>query len=243
MAEVVNVEIDDAGNVTTLPEPLQKLFDARLKDAFKRGAEKVEKELVGKIPDAAERERLKLLEQENARFKEERALAEKNYEEARRLQEERLSKIAAEKDEHLKAKEAEIAKRDDRLKRMLGAEIRAAAVAAGARDESLPELQQLLGAGLALDADLEPYVVGSDGKPLEKDGKRVSIEGFVTQYLADHPHHLRRASVTPAKAAGGVSYRGGAQPTAKAEALEALRVDPSVTNIAKTLRTLRSASA
>lgn len=243
MAEVT-IEIDDQGNVGTLPEPVQKLIDARIKDAYKRGAEKVEKELKATLPDAAERERLKLLEQENAKFREEKALAEKNYEEARRLQEERLSKIAAEKDEHLKAKEAEIAKRDSRLKSMLGAEIRAAAVAAGARDESLPELVQLLGADLALDADLNPFVKGEDGQPRKgKDGAPVSIEGFVTQYLADHPHHLRSARPTSARAQGGVSYRGGSQPSRKDEALEALRADPTVSNIAKTLRSLRQAEA
>lgn len=242
MAEVT-IEIDDQGNIGTLPEPVQKFFDTKFKAAFKEGASKAEKEFAGKVADPAERERLKLLEAENARFKEEKALADKNYEEARRLQEERLSKIAAEKDEAIQARDAEIARRTDRLKSMLGSEIRAAAVAAGAREESLPELEKLLGADLDLDTDLRPYVKGADGKPAEKDGKPITIEGFVTQYLVDHPHHLRGSRGTPGRSTDGVSFRrapASAADVAVEDSLAAVATNPSTKTIAGAMRAIRS---
>lgn len=244
MAEVT-IEIDDTtGDIKTLPEQVQKFLDARINDAFKRGAQKVEKELGGKVMDPAERERLKLLEDENARFKEEKALAEKNYEEARRLQEERLAKIAAEKDATIAATQAEIARRDGRLKSMLGAEIRAAAVAAGARDESLPELEKLLGADLDLDADLAPYVRGANGQPAtDKDGQPVSIEGHVRAYLAAHPHHIRGARTTPGRANGGASFRQSPASPADVDretALAAVAEDPSARTVGKAIGAIRA---
>lgn len=240
----LTIDIDDAGNIGTLPAPLQQFLDGRINDAYKRGAEKVEKELAGTRVDPAERERLKLLEQENARFREQQALAEKNYQEAHRLQEERLSKIAAEKDDVLKAKEAEIARRDARLRDMLGAEIRAAAVAAGAREESLPELSKLLGADLDLDADLQPFVRGTDGGPRLRQGVPVTIEGWVADYLAAHPHHLRAGRSQSGRAAGGATFGGGATSASPAEdALAALAKQPTAANVAKTLGALRTARA
>lgn len=245
MAELT-IEIDEQGNIGKLPEPVQKFFDKGFNEAFKKGAAKVEAELKEKLADPAERERLKLLEQENAKFREEKALAEKNYDEARRLQEERLAKALAEKDEHVKAKDQEIARRDTRLRSMLGAEIRAAAVAAGARDESIPELVKLLGADLDLDADLNPFVKGEDGKPREKDGKRVAVEGWVTEYLAAHPHHLKGGRSTPGRATGGATYRqtpGSAADAEREGALAAVADNPSPRTIAAAVRSIRQRAA
>lgn len=244
MAEIT-IEVDEQGNIGTLPEPLQKFFDKGFKEAFKKGAAKVEADLQARPPvDPAERERLKLLEQENARFREEKALAEKNYEEARRLQEERLSKVAAEKDDALKAVQTEIARRDARLRAGLGAEIRAAAVAAGARDESLPELAKLLGADLDLDGNLEPFVKGEDGKPrTDKDGKPVTIEGFVTEYLSGHPHHLKGGTSTPGRAMGGATFRqtpANAADLQHEAAIAAVAEQPSTRRLATAMRSIRS---
>lgn len=243
MAEVT-IEIDEQGNIGKLPEPVQKFFDKGFNEAFRKGAAKVEADFAGKVIDPAEKERLKLLEQENARFKEEKALADKNYEEARRLQEERLSKIAAEKDDLIKAKDAEVERRTTRLRSMLGSEIRAAAIAAGARDESLPELVKLLGADVDLDADLNPFVKGEDGKTprTDKDGKAVTIEGFVTQYLAEHPHHFRGSRGTPGRAQDGASFRRApqsAEDVAAEAAFEAVAQNPTTRNIAAVAANIR----
>ena len=219
MAEIT-IEVDEQGNIGTLPEPLQKFFDKGFKEAFKKGAAKVEADLQARPPvDPAERERLKLLEQENARFKEEKALAAQNYEEARRLQE-------------------------ARLRAGLGAEIRAAAVAAGARDESLPELAKLLGADLDLDGNLEPFVKGEDGKPrTDKDGKPVTIEGFVTEYLSGHPHHLKGGTSTPGRAMGGATFRqtpANAADLQHEAAIAAVAEQPSTRRLATAMRSIRS---
>jgi hypothetical protein len=242
MAEVT-IEVDDKGNIGTLPEPVQKFLDARINEAVKRTAERKEAEFKDKIVDPAEKERLKLLEQENAKFKEDKALAEKNYDEARRLQEERLAREVSDRDERLKSKDTEITRRDERLRSMLGSEIKAAATAAGARAESLPELVKLLGAELDLDPQtLEPFVKGKDGKPAtDKDGKPVSIEGFVTQYLTDHPHHLGRKTGKPGGAPGGATFRQASRSSsAKDEAFAALDETVSTRTITGAVRAMRT---
>lgn len=237
----LTVEIDDKGNIGTLPAELQKFVDTRINDAFGRGAKKVEDEMKGKLADPAQVERLKLIEEENSRLKEAEARATKNFEEADRLKEERYKKQLEEKDGTLSAKEQEIARRDQRLRSSLGSEIRAAAVAAGARDESLPELVKLLGADLELDPEtLEPFVKGADGKPLTKDGKPVSIEGHVAQYLTDHPHHLGGKRGQSGRAKGGASLTGGASAlTDKDSAVAAAEEEPSRANVNAALGALR----
>jgi hypothetical protein len=141
----------------------------------------------------------------------------------------------------------EVARRDARLRTMLGSEIRAAAVAAGARDESLPELVKLLGADLDLDADLQAFVKGEDGKArTDKDGKAVSIEGFVTQYLAAHPHHLRKAGGVPGRSSDGASFRRSAPTGADAavdDAMAAVAANPSTRVLAGAVRAIRSRQA
>lgn len=237
----LTVEVDDKGNIGTLPPELQKFFDTRVNDAFGRGAKKVEEELRGKLADPAQIERLKLLDEENSRLKEAEARAKQNFEEADRLKEERYQKQLAEKDTALAAKETEIARRETRLRSSLGSEIRAAAVAAGARDESLPELVKLLGADLELDPEtLEPFVKGADGKPLTKDGKPVSIEGHVAQYLTDHPHHLAGKRGQSGRAKGGASLTGGSSAlTDKDSAVAAAEEAPTRANVNAALGSLR----
>mgnify|MGYP001559356587 CR=1 FL=1 len=242
MAELT-VEVDDKGNIGTLPDALQKFLDKQINESFRRGASKVEAEMKDKLADPAEKERLKLLEDENHRYKEEKALAEKNWEEAARLKEERHTKALADRDAIAVTTQAEIARRDVRLRAMLGAEIQAAAVTAGARLESTVELQKLLGADLDLDAMLQPFVKGADGKPvLATDGTPQTIQGYVTQYLADHPHHLQSTRGTSGRAAGGASLRGLPATGADADverALATVEDQPSGANLAGAIGAMR----
>jgi hypothetical protein len=209
MAEIT-IEIDEKGNIGKLPEPVQKFLDQRINEAFGKGAKKVEEELKPKLRSEADEERLKLLAEENSRFKEEEARRKGEHEQAQKINDERVAAALKDRDDKLTAKEQEIVRRDDRLRKMLGSEIKSAAVAAGARDESLPELMKLLGADLDLDpTSLEPFVKGADGKPATgKDGKAIAIEGYVQQYLADHPHHLKRTPGRSGNASGGATLRG-----------------------------------
>lgn len=241
MADPIVIEVDEQGNIGTLPEPVQAFVNKAINEAFKRGAQKVEREMSGRAIDPAERERLLQAQADANLLREEIATRDKNFEEAARLREERFQRELDQREQALKSKETEIGRRDARLRGMLGAEIRAAAVAAGAREESLPELQKLLGADLDLDENLEPFVKGEGNAPrLDKDGKPVSIEGLVREYLASHPHHLRGGQSQSGRAQGGASIgRSVAAPSPADEAVERLAADPSLRNLTAAVRNVR----
>jgi hypothetical protein len=208
----VTIEIDDKGEIGTLPEPLQKFLDKRINEAYQKGADKSEKALKSLIVDPKEIERLKAVEKD---FEDQRiALLErdKNYEEAQKMRDKRhQDELEAERKAHGKTK--------TKVREFVAVKIRAAAVEAGARSESLDELERLIGADIDLDADLNPFVKDAEGKPLEKDGKQVDIEGYVQAYLDKKPHHKAAPSAKGGKAQGGAAMRG--QPAAPANAKEA----------------------
>ena len=241
MADPIVIEVDEQGNIGTLPEPVQAFVNKAINEAFKRGAQKVEREMSSRAIDPAERERLLQAQADANLLREEIATRDKNFEEAARLREERFQRELDQREQTLKSKETEIGRRDARLRGMLGAEIRAAAVAAGAREESLPELQKLLGADLDLDEHLEPFVKGEGNAPkLDKDGKPVSIEVLVREYLASHPHHLRGGQSQSGRAQGGASIgRSVAAPSPADEAVERLAADPSLRNLTAAVRNVR----
>jgi hypothetical protein len=242
MPEPIQVDVDEQGNIGTLPAPLQSFLDKAINEAYKRGASKAERELSGKTIDPAERERLKQVEADAQLLREEIATRDKNYEEAARLREERYAKQLAEREETARLKDAEIGRRDARLRSMLGAEIRAAAVAAGARDESIPELVKLLGADIDLDENLDPFVRGEGNSPRLVDGKPMSIEGLVSEYLGSHPHHLRGGRSTPGRAQGGAAFRQTQTPqdAAHEDAMAAVAADPSTRTLTQAVRSIRT---
>lgn len=234
MAEIT-IEVDDKGNIGKLPEAVQKFLDTRINEAFRKGAEKVEGELKPRLRSEADEEKLKTLESENSRFKEAELKRKGEHEEAKKLADDRHAAELKDRDDKVTAKEQEIARRDARLRASLKSEVRSAAVAAGARDESLPELEKLLGAELDLDSDtLEPFVKDKDGKPAkDKDGKAISVEGFVTQYLAEHPHHFKRPASRSGGAKGGATLSGTPANvgTDKDQALAAVEENPTPQNV------------
>ena len=239
----VEIDIDDAGNVGTLPEPIQKLFDDRIAKKF-GDVKSLEAQIAalkaGGTPDPVERERLKSLELENSRLKEAEAIREKRHDDARALAETRHAAALKERDDQLVTSGAELAKRTARVREIMAAQIRLEASAAGARDESLDELQALLGPRIGLDDALQPIVLDSAGKAaLDKDGKPVTIEGLVTQYVADHPHHRAAAPGRGGRAPGGRSLHGPALTGIDAEkaAIQAeLEKNPSIDNLARSAR-------
>ena len=241
MPEPITVEVDEHGNIGPLPEVLQARLDKAINDAFWRGAHKVEREMSSRGIDPAERERLKQAEADANLLREEIATRDKNFEEAARLREERFQRELDQREQALKSKETEIGRRDARLRGMLGAEIRAAAVAAGARDESLSELSKLLGADIDLDADLNPVVKDANGEPRLSDGKPVTIEGLVKEYLAAHPHHLKGGRSTSGRAQGGVAMNRAMGQVADAhdEAFAAVAENPTTRTVGSAIRSMR----
>lgn len=213
----LEIEYDEAtGKVGTLPEPVQKMVDGLINQAHKGLRSQISdlEKKVGGGNDAVERERLKALEEENQRFKTADAERKSEYDKALKIREDADAKRDEERKKDADKTQAEIKRRDERLREMARSEIKIAAKRHGARDESLDELARLLGADLDLDADLQPFVKGTDGKPaVDKDSKPVTIEGYVKAYLDTHTHHRAAAGGTGGGARGGASF-SGADPTA-----------------------------
>lgn len=202
MPTTLQVEIADDGAVGTLPEPLQKFLDKKINEAHSRAYQKAADEAKKQVGDPVDRERLRQLEEQTKQREIEDAERAKKYDEAIKLRDTDWQKKVSEREDAL-------AKRDKRLRDNLQTLVRAAAVKAGARDQSLDELAVLLGGRLDLDDELNPYVKGADGKPATgSDGKPVSVEGLVVQYLTDHPHHKAGAGTSGGGARGGASLAG-----------------------------------
>jgi hypothetical protein len=218
----IEIEIPDDGKVpddflARLPDPLKKftdtLSDRVFKEGYAKGMAKKADDLKPHLVDPAERERQAAASAELEELKARELEREKKYEEARALRE-----TAHKKD--LEKTQAEIARRDARLRKSIRADIQSAALKAGARDESLDELSAILGGEIDLDDALEPYVKGADGKPAVDDTQqRVTIEGRVRAYLDGHRHHLKSNLGSGGGASGGKSFAhltGKAQDAARA---------------------------
>jgi hypothetical protein len=214
---VIEVEVGEDGAIAKVPEQVQKLIDA----AYGRGQAKATDEGAARLKaeiekykkgglDPAEREKLLTAEKDLSRLNEELAIRDKRWEDAQKIRDERHASEIKERDGLVKAKDAEIQKRTDRVRQAVMKEVIAVAAVEGARKESLPELEVLLGSRIGLDDALQPIVTDAAGKPaLDKDGNPVTVEGYVRQYLADHQHHVVPASGRGGGAQGGRSLQGG----------------------------------
>jgi hypothetical protein len=202
MGQKVEIEIGDDGAIGELPDPLQQFFDKRFKEAYQKGADKSEKAFKSLIVDPKELEELrtKAKELEDARL----AIAErdKDWKTAQDIRDKRhADELKAERDAHTKTR--------TKVREFTGKSIRAAAVEAGARAESLDELESLIGSAVDFDEELNAFVKGADGQPLVNDkGEKVSLEGYVREYLDKKPHHKAASPAKGGKAPGGAAYRG-----------------------------------
>jgi hypothetical protein len=224
----LTIEVGDDGAIGKLPEQLQRFLDKRIDEAFKKGAEKTEKALNPHLTDPVELERLR----QRAKVAEDLELKEierdKRYDEALQLRD----KANAEK---IAAEQAKTQKAIGRVKQAVGSQIRAAAMANGARAESLDELERLLGADVDLDDDLTVFVRDAEGKPkLNAEGERVSIEGLVADYLKSKPHHVAASPGQGGGARGGATLSGRPLVTDdRSRVLAEIADRPTVANVAK----------
>jgi hypothetical protein len=237
---VLEIEIGDDGAIGKLPDPLQKFLDKRIDEAFRKGADKTERALSPLTVDPVEMERLrgrdKLLSDHELKIAE----RDKEYEKARKLHEDAA---AREKAEAVKAEKAQTAKAVERVKDGVRKTIRAAALANGARAESLDELERLLAADIDLDAELNEYVVDAKDRKaprLGADGQPVTVEGLVADYLTTHPHHVAAAPGAGGGARGGATFAGRPPVTAatddRSKARQAVLDNPSTKNVGNLLR-------
>lgn len=247
----ITVRVNDDGQIEgEVPAILQTAFKKSFDAGFGKGAEKTAKEAMAQLEaerrrlaqgDPVEREKARQVEEELQALRLEKAEREKRYEDAIKMREEAHEKA-------LTAERGTTKRYEARVRELLGSEIRAAASAAGARQESLPELVKLLGADVSLDEALQPVVLGDDGKPVidPKTQAPLSIEQFVQRYLDTHPHHRSAPSPGGGARGGTVMTTGTAfDPTnaAAAAALAKLEADRSPQAINDAFEALRAARA
>jgi hypothetical protein len=105
-------------------------------------------------------------------------------------------------------------KRDARIKTLVNQTLRGLASQAGARDESLGELEVILQHRIGYNDDMEPFVKNEDGSEAKTTaGNPLGLDVFVKQYLDNHPHHRKPVAGRGGDARGGASLRGGGQPS------------------------------
>jgi hypothetical protein len=128
--------------------------------------------------------------------------ARKNYQEALKLERERVEReIAAAKAQEMKLRE--LLERE-----LIEKELRTVAKLAGARYPD--EVAQLLRPRYRVeitDGQIKPVVLTEDGKPMvDAQGRSVSLTDFVDAYLSERPHH-RESTYRPGSGAGGGEHK------------------------------------
>lgn len=223
----IELEFDDKGEVVgKLPAELDALFKRTETTSYGTGLKKGREDAIAETAKeiearlAAEREkfekdlgRVKQLEEENLGFRESEATLVKRFNETSRAREENHAKEIATKADLL-------TKHQRKLTDMLKAQIRTDALEAGARAESLSELEVILGAAIGFDDQLEIIVKDETGKPLTKQGKPVSTKDFVADYLNTHAHHKKPNGGVGGGARGGATYSGNHVVPSEAAAID-----------------------
>jgi hypothetical protein len=227
------IEIDDKGEfLGTLPAEMSTILD-KLKttahgEGFGKGSAKAAEEAKKQIEDAVRAEKLKLeqsmplerakwdgIEQDNKHLK---SQLETTLTEQRK----RSTEIAEAHATEITQRAAALSKRDGRIRELVNASLRTMASAAGARDESLAELEVILQHRIGYDDDMQPFVRAEDGTAAKTTaGNPLPIDQFVKQYLDNHPHHRKPAPGRGGDARGGASLHGSSARTSTVSSAQA----------------------
>lgn len=264
IAPGLDIDVRDDGvlEMSSVPETLRPILEKEFNRAFGKGAAKAGEEArkqmeteVAKVREEMKKsggdpvlvEKARNLEQELSKLREDEAIRTQNWQEAQRLRDERHQNELAEVAKKVAEREREIERRTGRISELVTSEIRISASKHGAREQSLAELDLLLRGRIGLDKDLQAYV--KDEQDPEKpavgaDGKPVTIDGLVQQYLTDHPHHKAAAPGRGGAAAGGSSLAGGkaGERTEFGASVERVAQNPNVANLADAIGKMRQAS-
>ncbi len=216
----IELEIDDTKGeiVGDVPEAVKAIL-ARVENTahgsgFGKGAAKAAEEAKAQIAAAVAAEKAKL----EAMAPLEREKYQRESEENKTLKQQMLE-ASRETDRQMKAREeahaTQLLERAEALKKrnakivdLTKATLRGEAKVAGARDESLDELEVILHASIGYSDDMEPFIRSGDGQPRTVQGKPMSISAFVKEYLDGHSHHKRPAPGQGGGARGGASFHG-----------------------------------
>lgn len=216
----LEIELDDKGEfVGTVPTELSSILD-KIKstshgEGFGKGASKAAEEAKQQIADAIKAEKMKLeaqmplekakwddIDQTNKLLK---TQLETTVAESRKRMTEQAENHATELTTRMEA----LTKRNEKIKSLVNSNLRALAAQAGARDESLSELEVILQHRIGYDDHMEPFVKGEDGQPAKTTaGNPLAIDVFVKQYLENHPHHRKPVAGRGGDARGGAAARG-----------------------------------
>lgn len=233
----LEVELDDKGEfIGDLPSELKTILERRDTAAhgvgFGKGAQKAAEEAKKQIADAIKAKQAELEAQqplERAKWAE--------VEELNKTLKSQIETMATDSRKNLTAREEAHAlettsrmesmkKRDDRIRTLVNANLRALAAQAGARDESLSELEVILQHRIGYDDDMVPFV--KDEQDATKAAKTAAgnvlpLDVFVRQYLDNHPHHRKPVPGKGGGAQRGASLSGHQPPSSVAAA--AKRID------------------
>jgi hypothetical protein len=216
----LTVDIDDKGDfVGQLPTELEAIIKRTEAAAdgkgYGRGVQKAAEDAKKQIEETVkarvaeiearqplERERYEGIDSENKALK-------TRLDEMARTSERTLRSREEIHAEELNRRVETIKKRDGKISQLVRGQIRGLAVESGARDESLDELEIILGSMVGFDDDMEPFVKGPDGSPMQQHGKAVALGSYVKSYIDTHPHHRRSANGTRSDARNGASLRNG----------------------------------
>jgi len=252
----IEIDLPDDGTLdeNNLPEALKKPFQVMFDKAFGKGAEKAAKEAKAQLDREIERvtkelktvggdpvlaERAKTLEMELSQLREAEATRTNNLQEAQRIRDERHAKELEDRDGKVQAAQQEIERRTGRIRELVTSEVRIAAQRHGAREESLDELDFLLSRRIGLNPENLQAFVADETDPSKPaagaDGKPVTIDGLVQQYLTDHPHHKAPAGGRGGGAAGGKSMAGdkGGNTDEWSGLVDQVTQNPTTANVSK----------
>lgn len=214
----LEVELDDKGElVGEVPEALAAIFkrievtahgqgfgkgrQTAAEDAKRQIEENVKAELAKReVMAPLEREKWSRIEEENVGLKTRIAEAMREADRTLKAREEAHARELLERSDSLK-------RREQRIHELTKSSLRAMAMASGAREESLPELEVILGSNIGFDDDMEPFVLDEQGEPRMLHGKPMPISAYVKEYLETHAHHRKPPASHGSGARGGASYQ------------------------------------
>jgi hypothetical protein len=195
---------DAAGNDENAPRFTQKQLDEVLGRRLEQERRKWDREFKQKLDEALKARTQESSDgKERAKGKDENVIPRSEYDNLKRQLESSFNEVIAERDEHIKERDKQIAALLD--------EKRTAAIIAAVAPLSPVNAKQvatLVGDQVGFDEDGAIVVLGPKGQPrYGRDGNYLTVEDFMVEFSKANPH-LFKAEVT-----SGSGSRGGTAPS------------------------------
>ena len=215
----IEIELDDKGELLgEVPEGLQALFKRTESSAYGQGygkgvqkaAEDAKKQIEDNLrAELAKREALAPLEKEKyARIEEDNLSLKTRLAEAMREADRTMKSREETHARELVDRAEAIKRREARIQELTKRSLRALAISHGAREESLSELEVILGSSIGFDDEMEMFVLDEAGEPRTVHGRPMKMDEYVKDYLDTHPHHRKPPATAGGSARGGATLHG-----------------------------------